>query len=71
MPIPSPGSKEDRSSFISRCISFISNEKKDRPHKQIIAMCYTSWRDHTGKKQLSKDDLCALAADLLVASVDK
>lgn len=70
MPIPTPGSKEDRSSFISRCIGFISKEKKDRPHKQIIAMCYTSWRDHTGKKQLSKDDLCALAADMLVEYIE-
>ncbi len=33
-------------------------------------MCYTSWRDHTGKKQLSKDDLCALAADILVEYIE-
>jgi len=71
MPIPVPRSNEKRSSFISRCISFVAKESPDRPHKQRIAMCYTSWRKHTGQKQLSKEDLCALVADLLVESIDK
>lgn len=71
MPVPKPRSGEDRKVFISRCISFVAKESPDRPQEQRIAMCYTSWRKHTGQKQLSKEDLCALVADLLVESINE
>lgn len=71
MPVPVPRKNEDRGVFISRCIKALVKSDPDRPHTQRVAICYTSWRKHTGQKQLSKEDLCALAADLLVESVDE
>lgn len=70
MPVPVPRSGEDRKVFISRCISSVAKKDPNRPHKQKIVMCYTSWRKHTGQK-LSKEELCALSADLLVESVNE
>lgn len=43
-PIPSPGKKEGRSDFISRCISAVAHADPERKHEQVIAMCHEAWR---------------------------
>lgn len=48
MPIPSPHSGEDQSTFISRCMSDMSGEFKD--NSQRAAVCHQAWRD---RKQMS------------------
>lgn len=50
MPIPKPKNGEDRDTFVSRCISTVKDEDPNRPHKQIIAICFESWR----RKDMSK-----------------
>jgi hypothetical protein len=49
MPVPKPKKGEKRNSFISRCISRLSDTDPDRPKKQRIGMCYSAWRQ-TGRK---------------------
>ena len=46
MPVPKPRPKEDRQNFISRCISELHHIDPNRPQKQIIAMCFNSWRSN-------------------------
>jgi len=43
-PVPSPGKKESREKFISRCISTMSHKDPDRKHDQIVAMCHEAYR---------------------------
>jgi len=50
MPIPTPNPKESKSNFISRCVSTLKKIDPNREDKQIVAICYDSWR----KKRLSK-----------------
>jgi len=50
MPIPSPRSGEPQKTFISRCISTVSKLDPNRPQKQVVAMCYSRWR----QKELRK-----------------
>lgn len=40
MPLPNPKNKENKSSFISRCVSEISNDEKFKSQDQKIAVCY-------------------------------
>ena len=49
MPLPTPGKKEEKNEFISRCASFTSKEGK-MPQKQAIAACFDTWRRHQKKK---------------------
>ena len=46
MPVPSPQKNEKQDDFISRCISTLHNEDPNRPNDQIVAMCFTAWREH-------------------------
>lgn len=48
MPLPKPQPNEEKSKFISRCISFVV---KEMPQNQAIAVCHSQWR----RKQLSKE----------------
>jgi len=51
MPVPKPKAGESQDDYIPRCISFLENEEKEkpkgdrRPHKQIQAICFETWRD--------------------------
>jgi len=45
MPIPKPTPNEEQSHYISRCISFLKNEKPDMDSKQAAAICFQTWRD--------------------------
>ncbi len=55
MPIPTPSGKEERDAFVSRCIKTLSKRDPDRPRKQVIAICYTAWREK-GKKGVRGGD---------------
>jgi len=48
-PVPTPHEGEEQDEFISRCISTVTDEDPNRPKDQIIAMCYTSWREDKGE----------------------
>ncbi|HPZ74861.1 MAG: hypothetical protein KBH94_04995 [Caldisericia bacterium] len=45
MPVPKPKKRENQADFISRCIKDLSKKDPERPQKQIIAMCYSQWRN--------------------------
>lgn len=49
MPIPKPNQNEKQSEFISRCISYISDEYND--NKQAAAVCFTTWKEHKKKNK--------------------
>ena len=42
MPIPTPRPKEERTKFISRCMS--NSIMKEYEQKQRLAICYSTWR---------------------------
>lgn len=42
MPIPNPKSSENKTDFITRCVSQISSEY---PQDQSIAICISSWEN--------------------------
>ena len=46
MPIPIPRSNEEKDAYISRCISFLHHEGRERPNDQIIRICFETWRKH-------------------------
>jgi len=43
MPTPNPGETEKE--FIPRCIKIMSDEDSGREHKQIIAICYSVYKN--------------------------
>lgn len=51
MPIPSPKGNEDRDTFMSRCMSFVTKENDSKPdgekrdRKQLVAICFSKWKD--------------------------
>ena len=51
MPVPTPGKNEPKEKFIGRCIRTLEKEDPDRPHKQIIAICFSKWREKDKKKE--------------------
>lgn len=44
MPIPKPKKGEEQNDYISRCVSQVKKLDPKRPQKQIIAICYSTWR---------------------------
>ncbi len=48
MPVPKPKKSETQDDFISRCISFLVGEGKDK--EQAAAIAYQQWRDRNKKK---------------------
>lgn len=50
MPVPTPRGGESQDKFISRCMSSLADTDPDRPQKQRIAMCFSSWRKARGGK---------------------
>ena len=47
MPIPQPGSGEDKDAFVGRCISFLADEDPSMPNDQRVAICLNTWRRST------------------------
>jgi len=49
-PVPKPKTGESQDKYIPRCVSFVANEEKQkpkdkrRPQNQVVAMCYSTWR---------------------------
>lgn len=62
MPVPKPKPDESQQEFISRCISEMHDIDPDRPQDQIIAICYTQWREAKGE---SKDTTANVKAETL------
>lgn len=61
MPIPVPQEGEDKNKFMGRCMVFMDNENKKKsdknkmPQKQMVAICYTSWKDyHNAKAEMER-----------------
>lgn len=53
MPIPAPNAKEEKNTFISRCVSSSVMQKEFPDNKQRVAVCHTSWRKkHKAKKAM-------------------
>lgn len=56
MPVPVPHEGEDKDKFIGRCMVFMTNENKQKPdgdkmpQKQMVAICFTSWKDYSKAK---------------------
>lgn len=50
LPIPKPRPKEDQQTFVSRCISELHKIDPNRPQKQIIAICYDTFRRSKRKR---------------------
>jgi len=50
LPIPKPHPKEDQQTFVSRCISELHKIDPNRPQKQVIAICYSTWRNSKRKR---------------------
>jgi len=44
MPIPFPKDKEDKNSYISRCVSFVKNEDPNMENEQAVTICMDNWR---------------------------
>jgi len=51
MPVPKPEPGESEDDFISRCISTLHDTDPERPDDQIIAMCFTAWREKEKKER--------------------
>lgn len=47
MPVPSPSPGEDRDTFISRCIRSLHESDKNRPNEQLVAICFSQWREES------------------------
>ena len=45
MPLVKPYPNEEEEKFIGRCIRTMMKRDPNRPRKQIIAMCYSSYRE--------------------------
>ena len=56
MPVPQPKPNESQDEFIQRCIRTLSHIDKNRPQKQIIAICYGKWRNKGKKKEECKEN---------------
>jgi hypothetical protein len=51
MPIPTPEKDEERSSFMSRCVSFLVKEGKSSD--QASAICYDKWNNKNSSSKKS------------------
>lgn len=52
--MPKPGVKEDKDSFVSRCISVRQDEHPGEDQKKSVAICHSMYRDAHGKKKEKK-----------------
>ena len=43
--MPRPLEGESKDTFISRCIGYVSKEKKDWEQDQVVAYCYSIWEE--------------------------
>jgi len=48
MPLPSPSGKQDKSGFISNCMSNDNMRKEFPDQKQRAAVCYSKWKKAKG-----------------------
>lgn len=65
MPVPTPGSNEEKDAFIPRCISFLVNEGTEQ--EQAVAICMDKWKD---SKKAGVDDGIKLTFMAAVHSIN-
>jgi hypothetical protein len=56
MPIPTPNKDEDRSSFMSRCMSDSTMNKEYKNDKQKVAICLTQFKRKNPKASVFKEE---------------
>ena len=45
MPLPKPERDESQDEYVSRCMEWMHENESERPQKQQLAMCFSTWRD--------------------------
>lgn len=48
--MPTPRAGESKDKFVSRCISYMSNEKPNMSKDQRVAVCFSLWKQHKKKE---------------------
>src|SRR5215471_1144553 len=61
MPIR-PRKNEDQSTFMSRCMTELSESETKRPQEQMVAICLSAWREEHGGSPPSKSDVSEMLA---------
>lgn len=51
MPLPEPGKKEDRSTFLTRCMGNDKMRSEYPDTKQRVAVCISQWDESKKKKK--------------------
>ena len=51
--MPKPRKNENQDAFIARCIPLLVGEGREQ--QQAIAICYSMWSEHDGKKGMHGD----------------
>lgn len=54
MPIPQPGRKEGKNSYVSRCVKFFSDEGSDLEKDKQLAICYNIYKEAKKKRSTAK-----------------
>ena len=54
MPIPMPKKNETKKSYLSRCMTSLSEEYKNQ--KQRFAVCMSKWEEYKEKSSKMKDE---------------
>lgn len=69
--MPSPGSKESRKDFISRCIPIVLKEGTAKDNKQAAAICHSIWEKKGSAEMVEdKDTIKQLIAQLELDNTD-
>lgn len=56
MPVPEPKGGETQDQFVSRCMSWASENEADMPREQQLAMCFSTYRKAAGES-ITKGEL--------------
>jgi HK97 family phage prohead protease len=67
-PVPKPKAGESQKEFVNRCVPIMAAKDPDRPHKQIVAMCYSAYR--RAKKDEDRDPLEQAIYPVLYAALE-
>lgn len=53
MPLPTPNKGEEQSSFVSRCVSAISDKGEFGSTEQRVAVCHSQWKKSKAEETLA------------------
>ena len=60
MPLPSPSGKEDRKSFVSRCVSDLTKKGEGKDAAQRVAICNSQFRKAKAGEILNENEAKAV-----------